>query len=179
MTHKVWMPVYNFKNIYEVSSEGEIRRIKTGKILSPRISTVPKKGKKVYASVALYKWINGELKRHPLLIHTIVARAFIGKKPIGFQVNHKDGVKLNNYASNLEYVTQKENMRHARELGLIKPHIGVMGSKSNLSKLTDKDVLKIRKERACGAKIAFLAEKYDVCFANTMLIVHRKTWRHI
>jgi len=35
-------------------------------------------------------------------------------------INHMDGVKTNNHVSNLEYVSHKENMRHARQLGLIK-----------------------------------------------------------
>ncbi len=53
-------------------------------------------------------------------IHILVATAFIGDKPPSCQVNHKDGNKGNNCASNLEYVTQSENGKHAYRLGLLK-----------------------------------------------------------
>lgn len=45
-------------------------------------------------------------------IHQLVARAFIGPQPEGTVVNHKDCNKTNNEPSNLEYVTQAENVRH-------------------------------------------------------------------
>lgn len=53
------------------------------------------------------------------LVHRLVAAAFIGERPEGYQIDHIDGVKTNNCAENLEYVTPKENNRRARALGLI------------------------------------------------------------
>lgn len=47
-------------------------------------------------------------------IHTLVAKQFITNNDIRkTQVNHKDGDKTNNCVDNLEWVTSKENMRHA------------------------------------------------------------------
>lgn len=61
--------------------------------------------------------ING--KRKGLGVHTAVARAFCDGYSPELQVNHKDGCKTNNQASNLEWVTALENTRHAiDELGL-------------------------------------------------------------
>jgi hypothetical protein len=44
--------------------------------------------------------------------------AFIGLPPVGHEVNHMDGVKANNRATNLEYVTSMQNRQHAVRLGL-------------------------------------------------------------
>lgn len=46
-------------------------------------------------------------------IHSLVADKYLGPCPAGMEINHKDGNKLNNHPSNLEYVTHKENIRHA------------------------------------------------------------------
>lgn len=55
-------------------------------------------------------------KRKGLSVHTAVARAFCEGYAPGLQVNHKDGNKKNNAASNLEWVTPAENMRHSAEV---------------------------------------------------------------
>lgn len=64
-------------------------------------------------------------KYHVCSIHRAIAVLFVPKperhKDIPYdelQVNHIDGNKLNNHYSNLEWVTQEENMEHARRLGL-------------------------------------------------------------
>ena len=52
-------------------------------------------------------------------LHRIVAKAFHAESyEEGMVVNHIDGNKQNNFASNLEWVTQKENIRHSRENNL-------------------------------------------------------------
>lgn len=57
-------------------------------------------------------------------MHKLVAEVFLGSRPPGMQVDHIDGNKRNNAASNLEYVTGKESMRRAYRLGLVKPPPG-------------------------------------------------------
>ena len=53
-------------------------------------------------------------------LHTMVANAFLEKKPNTTIVNHKDGNKSNNHVDNLEWVTVSENNIHAIETGLKK-----------------------------------------------------------
>lgn len=51
--------------------------------------------------------------RHVCLVHHLVAEAFLGPRPHGKYVLHKDGNHNNNAASNLYYGTQSENMKDA------------------------------------------------------------------
>jgi hypothetical protein len=48
-------------------------------------------------------------------VHRLVARKYIGICPEGMEVNHKDGNRINNHWTNLEYVTHAENMRKSYE----------------------------------------------------------------
>lgn len=85
--------------VYEVSSEGRIRR--GGKILSLDTNTDR------YPSFTIC--INNI--RRTELVHIIVAKVFIGERPPGLVVNHKDLDKKNNRVCNLEYITVAENNR--------------------------------------------------------------------
>lgn len=99
---------------YEVSDRGRVRRClpcsgsRVGKLIAPRPHT------KGYVTVGLYR----DKRRTSRLIHSLVAEAFIGPRPPGHEVNHRDGDKLNNHAGNIEWVTSSANTRHADLMGL-------------------------------------------------------------
>jgi hypothetical protein len=112
-----WRAVIGFEGSYEVSSHGRIRsldryacnsngitRLLRGRIL------VQAKSKTKYLKA--YFCINGVHTKKA--IHVVVAEAFLGVKPSrGMAVNHKDLNTLNNAYLNLEWVTPKQNQRHA------------------------------------------------------------------
>ena len=87
---------------YEVSNLGKIRNIKSGKILKPWLHN------NGYLMHCLYK--NNKSKN--LLLHRIVATAFIDNPEEKPCVNHIDENKLNNDLNNLEWCTERENLRH-------------------------------------------------------------------
>jgi hypothetical protein len=105
-----------------VSNDGQIRNDKTGKIKAKN------KDSKGYYSESLYKDGKAVTKK----VHRLVAEAFIPNPDSKPCVNHIDGNKLNNSVDNLEWVTHSENMRHAFDTGLAKPHsVGGMRGKKN------------------------------------------------
>lgn len=98
---------------YEVSSEGRIRNIKTGRIMKTNINT------RGYRQVCLRENKKQVVKR----VHRLVADAFYDGCHNGLDVNHIDGDKLNNKVSNLEWCTRKENIQHAFKSGLSKSNL--------------------------------------------------------
>jgi len=87
---------------YFITKEGEVWSAKRNKWLN---STIHRR----YSRVVLC--IDGKHKSHT--IHRILATLFIPNPNNLPQVNHIDGNKLNNSISNLEWVTQSQNMQHA------------------------------------------------------------------
>lgn len=58
--------------------------------------------------------INSKTKM--VTVHSAVMAAFVGARPVGYEINHKDGNKINNRLDNLEYCTPSENSRHAKSV---------------------------------------------------------------
>ena len=113
-----WKEISDIPN-YLVSTSGQIRR--QGSSIDHSV-----RDRKGYLVTDLY--INGN--RYTKRVHRLVAEAFIPNPDNKPEVNHKDGDRHNNAASNLEWVTKTENCRHAWDTGLVRPSYGMLG-KSN------------------------------------------------
>ena len=96
---------------YSINVDGQIIN-KYGEI------KVPQRSSKGYLRVKLY---NNGVPTHES-IHKLVAETFIPNPDNKPEVNHRDGNKQNNHVSNLEWATKSENMIHAYQTGLVKPH---------------------------------------------------------
>ena len=156
-----WEFVQDFEN-YLISTLGNVKTV-NGK---PKKIVYDNKG---YGRVELWKNNKGRKFR----IHRLVAEAFI-PNPLGKeQVNHIDGNKKNNCVSNLEWVTPKENIRHAIEnnLSSIK-----YGSKNLSSKLNEDDVLYIRENAGINKSVRELSEIYNVSTTTIYNIINYKKW---
>lgn len=99
-----WKHIEGYDN-YEVSSFGNVRNKKTGRILKQ--CTIGG-----YSNVGLSNTITKSFQ-----VHRLVAKTFISNIENKLQVNHKDKNSLNNKLSNLEWNTALENNIH-RSLGV-------------------------------------------------------------
>ena len=100
-------------------------------------------------------------------IHSMVAEAFIGPRPNGYHVNHKDGNKTNNTMANLEYVTPSENARHS---------IAVL---ENTQKLTPDKVRQIRHKVKSGASRKEIAREFNISIHMVNAVWRKVSWGYI
>lgn len=115
--------IEGYEGLYSVTENGEVFSYRLGKMLS--ISKNPKR----YPRVSLTK--DGVSKGYN--VHRLVAKTFIPNPDNKPCVNHIDGVKTNNKATNLEWCTYKENISHAVANGL---HRAVSGEQHPSTKIT-------------------------------------------
>jgi len=100
-------------------------------------------------------------------IHRLVAEAYIENPENKPQVNHIDGDRFNNCVDNLEWVTAKENVRHAIDTGLSNPVNQFTGGfDERRSKLTKHDVLDVRARYAKGEALREISKDYNVHESN-------------
>lgn len=174
-----WKDVAGYEGFYSISSFGRAKSFyKGGKILKPT-EKGPIKFGKGYLIYTLHN-INGETKT--FYAHKLVMESFIGGRPKGSQINHKDGDKHNNRLNNLEYVSPLENVRHSIKIGHFNPHTlkpYIAGSKNKQSKLKESEVITIRENHRNGIKTRFLAKEFNVDRTVIQKIVKRKSWVHI
>lgn len=109
-------------------------------------------------------------------IHRLVAEEFIDNHENKLFVNHIDGNKQNNFASNLEWVTSGENQLHAYKLKLKEPIIG----ESNInSKLTSEDIKEMNVLDAAGIRRCDIASKFNVHKSLVSAILNGRAWKHL
>ena len=121
------------------------------------------------------KLSSAELRPRWIRIHQLVARAFVPNPTAKPEVNHKNGDKSDNSASNLEWTTRAENVRHAFRTGLHKPQ---RGEQCSHAKLTKQDVFALRSLRRNGQTLVSLAKQFGVSKTAIWNVMDGRSWRH-
>ena len=187
-----WRDIAGYESMYRVSNMGRVMSLlrKDAAILKPLPNNTG------YPQVGLRK--GGY--RKALLIHRLVMAAFEPiPNPELFDVNHKNMNTADARLENLEWCTRQENMAHyLNAVGIwpappkpiklgppnLKHRFGVgriiAGPEHHLSKLTDADVIEIRrlsaeKPRQNNA----IARQFEIGEATVRQIVSGQTWRHL
>jgi len=171
MDLEIWKDVVGFEGEYMVSNIGRIKsldrtvtlknhyQIKTRSVKERILRLSKRSNNSPYYIVTL----SG---RKSLLVHRLVAIAFIPNPLNKPQVNHKNGIKSDNILENLEWVTVKENAIHAIKTGLFRCY----------SVLTEDQVRVILKSTKRNCE---LAEEFNVCRSTISKITKRQVWLHI
>lgn len=146
--------------MYEFIVENEHRlnyNLAEGKIITPMGTN----GTVCTSTGYLRAKVNGKV----LQVHQILAVKYFGKECVGFQINHKDGNKLNNLQSNLEICTQQENLEHQKNNNLFH------------SSLNEDQVKYIRKNKSVGTRA--LADELGVDIRTIRNVINKVSWKHI
>lgn len=108
------------------------------------------------------------------MIHRLVADAFIPNPNNYPVVNHKDGVKTNNYKENLEWCTCQYNSKHAIRIGAKQ-----YGSKAHNSVLDENLVELLKIKMALGFTLSELSREYGINHVTLSNIKNKKSWIHV
>lgn len=169
---EIWKPVVGWEAHYAVSNKGRVMRTsKAGPTHSGKIRAHAVDGCG-YARLPLcvnYKSVTCK-------VHRLVAEAFIGPIPRGYEVNHKDGDRLNNCVENLEICTHTENVRHSRYI--LKNYCAV-GEKNARATVKEADVVAIRQARTTGLSYSKLAILFGVKKSLIADVCMRRCWKHL
>lgn len=163
-----WRPVVGYEGLYEVSSTGLVRSVdrvtphgrrrKAQMIALSRLSGG-------YSGVELYKNGRGKTKT----VSHLVAEAFLGQRPAGYDVCHCDGSRTNDSVANLRYDTKSANQQDRRVHGTHS-----IGEKSVNARLTWEAARDIRES---AEPDSHLAKKYRVSRKAVWFVRKNRTWR--
>lgn len=153
-------------NGFQITRQGIIRNKATGKIKSQYI------GSTGYYMVSVS--VNNKSK--PKRVHRLLAATFKPNPKDLPEVNHKDGDKLNNALSNIEWTDHVGNMKHAFKTGLANN----TGTKNGMCKLSEDQVRLIKKRLSEGISQYKIAKEIGVISRSAVMnIKNRNQWKHI
>jgi hypothetical protein len=165
---EVWKDIPNSEG-YQVSNKGNVKSLsysRTGKegILK---SSLCSRG---YPQVCLS--INGKSKSKR--VHRLVAETFISNPEGKPNINHINGIKTDNRMENLEWCTQKENIRHAVDTGLF----SATGENNGMCKITEADAREIKYGLKDKTRME-LSERFGISIWMISAIRNNRLWKHI
>lgn len=159
-----WLPIAGFEQLYEVSSIGRIRTI-AGRIRGQR------RDKDGYHLINLFVGQpNGRNKTITRRVARLVASAFLGPIPSGWEVNHLNFDRADDRLENLEIISAEANRLHAKVNG--------RETAPRLYKVTAEQVAQLRSRHERGElTIQSAAREYGIGCTECRRILNYERWR--
>ncbi len=168
-------------SLYEASDLGRIKTFnwknkKTEAIMKPHIDGCG------YLRTMLKRDSDGEI--HTIKVHRIIGITFIPNPENKPQINHKNGIRSDNRAINLEWVTNSENIKDS----FAKGRSSNLGSKNPAATVTEEQVIEIRKNYVYhrknqydrrGETLQQIANRYGTSRNIIKMIISGRTWKHL
>lgn len=118
ISEEMWVDIAGWEGIYQVSDLGRVKALARAVVRTKPYPSVLRLEESIKSLARngngyLFVFLKRDGTRQKMFIHRLVAQAFLENphnKPI---VNHKDSDRGNNLLSNLEWVTDSENTKHA------------------------------------------------------------------
>lgn len=183
---EVWRWVRGYRGRYQVSNIGRVRSVprvvQYRQTRSSKAAQHHRSLRGLLRKLTVDRWgylrVNlcreGEKRRHN--VHVLVLEAFVGPRPVGMECRHLDGNPANNHVQNLCWGTPKENGEDRVRHGTC---AGPVGELHPRAKLTERDVLNIRRLSSAGRPKTELSQKHKVSLTMIYDIVNRKSWKHV
>lgn len=114
---EIWLPVVGYEGMYEVSSYGRVQslsRFKSNGVWQEGRILRPGPQRRGYLTVSLCD-AKGAIRSFK--VHLLVLEAFVGAKPKGLMVCHRNDIPGDNALVNLYYGTAAQNLRDATKNG--------------------------------------------------------------
>ena len=125
-------------------------------------------------------WICKDGKQTGHYVHRLVAKAFHPNPDDLEQVDHLNGIRDDNRAENLEWVTREENIRRSTASGRRKGSKGTVGSEHPRAKLDEATVREARTRKArAQASAREMAREYGVSASTMARALDGTTWAHV
>jgi hypothetical protein len=172
LKNEIWKPCVQDER-YAVSNFGRVKRVVATLRHPLRESCLKQQiNTNGYAEVSFFQ--DEKIRRYR--VHQLICRAFHGDPPTPkHEPNHKDHVRTNNRAENLEWTTRKENLQWAKMHGR-----NNRGSRNGRSKLAESDVLQIiHLLKTTQLKHTVIADQFGVTDGAVQQINVGKRWQYL
>ena len=168
---EIWKDIKGYEGIYKVSNLGRVLSYKRSK-------DKPYLMKGAYDSCGYIQVGLTKNNKQTLIKRCrLVATHFIDNPENKETVNHIDGIKVNDKATNLEWATRSENMQHAVRTGLKESS---KGEDNGQSILTTNDVLDMRNAFNLGCfDCAEIGRAWGIDRTHAWSVITRRSWKHV